>query len=127
MVESTELVQWAFESRSWPKVMSTALLTRVFRQSDTEFVKVLNKIRVGELPHDDLWRKFVQQVSGNVLSDKAVCVRPLRTLVDKVNSEKFCQLPGHVYSYVLACVCCGWMWTCAGINVRAARPRVRRV
>ncbi len=41
MDKSTELVQWAFESRSWPKVMSTALLTRVFLQSDAEFVEVL--------------------------------------------------------------------------------------
>lgn len=57
-VESTELVQWAFESRSWPKVMSTALLTRVFRQC---FVEVLNKIRVGEVPDEDLLRKFLQQ------------------------------------------------------------------
>ena len=105
--------------------MSTALLTRVFRQSDTEFVKVLNKIRVGELPHDDLWRKFVQQVSGNVLSDKAVCVRPLRSLVDKVNTEKFCRLPGRVYTYVLACGCCGWVWTYAGMAVVCMCMRAR--
>ena len=74
---------------------------------------------------DDLWRKFVQQVSGNVLSDKAVCVRPLRSLVDKVNTEKFCRLPGRVYTYVLACGFCGWVWTYAGMAVVCMCVRAR--
>ena len=100
-VESTELVQWAFESRSWPKVMSTALLTRVFRQC---FVEVLNKIRVGEVPDEDLLRKFLQQVSGNALLDKAVCVRPLHSLVDKVNTRNI--LPAaRPRLHVRTCVC----------------------
>ena len=89
-------ILWAFESRSWAKTVSAALLTRVFRQSDRAFVELLNKIRVGAVHDDDMWRKFAQQAAGkaagNVLSATAVCVRPLRASVDKVSTAKFCQL-----------------------------------
>ena len=46
---SPSSVEWAFESGTWAKekAVSAALLTRVFRQSDEEFVGILNKLRVG--------------------------------------------------------------------------------
>ena len=91
------LVEWAFESGTWAKekAVSAALLTRVFRQSDEEFVGILNKLRVGAAGAAE-WKRLEVLAAKQQLSKKAVYLRPLRESVDEKNVSEFARLGSPV-------------------------------
>ncbi len=95
---SPSLVEWAFESGTWTKekAVSAALLTRVFRQSDEEFVGILNKLRVGAAGAAE-WERLEVLAAKQQLSNKAVYLRPLRESVDEKNTLEFARLGPPVH------------------------------
>ncbi|MBT4989996.1 MAG: AAA family ATPase [Rickettsiales bacterium] len=75
-------------------------LTKIFRQSEGEFINILNKIRDGQLDYDDLsW--FNQKCAIRDINKEIhpIILTATNYLADRTNQARLRDLPGEVYSY----------------------------
>ncbi|KAL8292841.1 hypothetical protein RQP46_000535 [Phenoliferia psychrophenolica] len=96
--------RFAFETETWAECDFQVMeLTRVFRQSDADFISMLEKFRRGicDQPCLDLLASC-----GTALSEsgsiKPTNLYPLRASVDKENEAEFRKLEGKAYNFEAA-------------------------
>ncbi len=91
-----------FDSNSYQKVKFKVLeLTHVYRQSDKDFIEVLDAIRVCSVTDDHL-NKINQQFSRNKHNenDFKITLVPTNAMANAINAVKLSQLPGETKKYV---------------------------
>ncbi|KAJ1441399.1 P-loop containing nucleoside triphosphate hydrolase [Sesbania bispinosa] len=95
----SQVVKYAFEADCWNYSFDLQIeLTRIFRQSDSRFIGLLQHIRMGETDGDDLL--FLERYCSKVECDpSAVQLFPLTKIVDKVNEKKLKSLEKDVVNY----------------------------
>lgn len=81
-----------FSAHSFPKDMLVVDLTKVYRQSDPEFISFLDLIRTGKFLPSDL-----DYINSRVLphDEHAIILTTRNHLVQSYNSQKLAQLPGE--------------------------------
>ncbi|MBT4922103.1 MAG: AAA family ATPase [Rickettsiales bacterium] len=75
-------------------------LTKIFRQSEGEFIDVLNKIRDGQLSSNELsW--FNQKCGMREMSEDSnpIILTATNYLADRTNQARLKSLPGEVFTY----------------------------
>ena len=72
---------------------------KVYRQSEAEFVNILNKIRIGETTSDDL--KLLNQHVCKIedLSDYSVILSAFNKRVEQINEKKLAEIDGEEFCY----------------------------
>lgn len=82
-----------FSAKSYPEDMAVIELTKVYRQTDPEFIGFLDLIRKGDFEEQDL-----SYINNRVLShdDKAIILTTRNEIVYEYNKKKLAQLPGPV-------------------------------
>ncbi|GAA5910528.1 uncharacterized protein JCM6883_003202 [Sporobolomyces salmoneus] len=93
---------YAFETEDWAECkFEIRELTKVFRQSDVEFIKVLNKVRRAE--HDqadlDFFKSCGSALRFNNGKIKPTKLLPTKEKVDAVNRFEFEPLPGPIIRF----------------------------
>lgn len=98
----SESPRFCFQSGAWARcVQESVVLTRVFRQSDLEFIGILNRIRTGEPQPDDLAR-LRQLCTGAGAGGSAIKATQLQTHrqdTDRLNLEQLDRLPGSARAF----------------------------
>ncbi|CDZ97862.1 mitochondrial dna helicase [Phaffia rhodozyma] len=92
-------VKYAFEAKSWDKVVDEAVkLTRVFRQTDSELISHLNKLREGRCDPDTT--DFFQSLEHKQWEESNVMkLLPTRRQVEKENLRRLTELKDDLYRY----------------------------
>jgi len=93
--------KFCFESEDWLKIFPRTQqveLVKIFRQSDTRFTDILNKMRVGEL--DKASVEILQQYMGRDKNNQDFLTEPTKIMprrerVVSINQEKLAQLTGE--------------------------------
>ncbi len=100
--------QFCFESKDWYSVFpleNHVVLTKIFRQRDAEYIKILNEIRIGELSDSskETLEKYVNREYKKEDYNDASLTKlfPLRNRVDLVNKAMFNQLEEEPIKYSL--------------------------
>jgi ATP-dependent DNA helicase PIF1 len=99
---------FCFESDRWNEIFmkeNVIQLKTIFRQTDTNYTKVLNQIRVGKL-YKSSYELIMKRV-GLTYPDngiKPTILLPRRRDVELINSNELDKLQGEVYSYNLSVV-----------------------
>lgn len=96
------IVNYAFEANCWNDSFDLQIeLTKIFRQSDPQFIELLQAIRKGERDHPNL-ALLEEHCSKTKCDPSAVQLFPLKKIVTKVNEEKLrsLQKDGVVYRAV---------------------------
>ncbi|KAK4700308.1 ATP-dependent DNA helicase PIF1, partial [Phenoliferia sp. Uapishka_3] len=96
--------RFAFETETWAESNFQVMeLTKVFRQTDREFIGMLEKFRRGicDEPCIDLLTKCGSALSSEG-SIKPTNLYPLRASVDRENEAEFKKLEGRAYNYECA-------------------------
>lgn len=92
--DEIETTQFCFESDKWRETIDTIVnLTTIFRQTDEDYSKILNQIRVGKLyksSYDKLMTRVNQTYPENGL--KPTKLYPKRTDVDRINTDELAKL-----------------------------------
>lgn len=102
-VTKGQIPQFAFEAECWPKLFShrnIKTLTRVFRQRDDRFVKMLEAMRRGTVTLDDT--ALLQSLNRTVKypdNIEPVALYPQKRDVEFVNSARLDALPGAITVY----------------------------
>ncbi|KAI0922844.1 hypothetical protein AcV5_010541 [Taiwanofungus camphoratus] len=93
---------FAFECEAWTKCIEhTVTLTQVYRQTDTQFVSLLNELRRGTISPSaqrtftSLSRPLSTTPAGIIPTE----LYPLRAQVDRANSTRLAALPGTTHTY----------------------------
>ena len=95
---------FCFESPNWPKTFDVTIqLTTIFRQTDKNYTKVLNQIRVGKLSKSayERLRERVGQTATDSLI-KPTILLPRRYDVNLINVGELRRLEGEVKEYKLS-------------------------
>jgi len=97
-------VKFAFQSAAWGRTLYAQLpLTKVFRQSDDKFVKLLNEFREGIVgPHTSVLLETAGSglpAAAKASGAKPTCIYALNRLVDEVNSREMGAATGPLYQY----------------------------
>lgn len=87
--------KFCYEAKTWKKCIShTIYLDEIIRQSDSEFQKCLNHIRMGEVPKDV--EKILQSRVGKIVTNKygisPTRLFPLNYDVNRVNDQELDKL-----------------------------------
>lgn len=95
---------FAFESRAWAEAeIKTALLTKIFRQSDPEFAEALNSIRVGEvtpLVSRLLNSRYIKNRAPDPHPEiEPVTIHTHNGDVEGINDARLAQLAGDAQDY----------------------------
>lgn len=87
---------FCFESDDWKYVKNTVILREVFRQSDLDFVGMLNRFREGKYTDGD-----IQTIISRKIPAKGVCVKlyPKNREINDENQKKLEELPGSLVEY----------------------------
>lgn len=87
--------KFCFKADAWNAVMGNNIieLTKIFRQTDNEFIHVLNKIRKGKV--DGQVKKMIKSLSHNTLINEecSICMKPIEREDLKLLS---CRHPFHI-------------------------------
>jgi ATP-dependent DNA helicase PIF1 len=87
-----------FSAKSYPAANFTTLkLTHIFRQSDPEFISVLNNIRVGNISEYTM-APLLRRVAPDPTSfstNRAVTLTTINATADRLNYQQLQQLPGR--------------------------------
>lgn len=94
---------FCFESSNWKKTFnSTIKLTKIFRQNDLDYTKILNQIRVGKLTKSS-YNKLLERV--NLVRDNnenkilPTILLPKKYGVDLINKTELSKLTGEDYIF----------------------------
>lgn len=72
---------------------------KVYRQSDAEFVNILNKIRIGETTSDDLTLLNQHVCKTEDLSDYSVILSAFNKRVEQINEKKLAEIDAEEFCY----------------------------
>ncbi|CCK70649.1 DNA helicase PIF1 KNAG_0E03960 [Huiozyma naganishii CBS 8797] len=93
--------KFAFESASWKRgINMTIMLQKVFRQQgDTEFINMLNKMRLGTI--DEETEQEFKKLNRPLPDDDIIPAElySTRNEVDRANFARLNKLPGRVHSF----------------------------
>ena len=93
--DDPESLAFCFESELWDQLIeSTILLTRIYRQHDDQYAKILNQIRVGRMTkssHTALLSRVGAECKYEL---KPTILYPRRRSVDALNSRELAKLDG---------------------------------
>lgn len=96
--------KFCFESNLWGQcIEKTILLTEIMRQKDSKFIKVLNKIRIGEI--DNECKELIETRCTKYKDTNGIIPTKLystNALVDKVNNKYYSKLTGPEHTYVIS-------------------------
>ena len=86
---------FCFESPLWPRTFtSTIQLRKIFRQTDLQYQKILNEVRVGRMHKSSLNLLYAQVGKPQVLTGlKPTILLPRRRDVDAINAAELAKLP----------------------------------
>lgn len=97
---------FCFETPIWSQlVQKTAKLTKVFRQKEPEFIRVLNELRMGEISPETI--DLFNSLSRPPKLPKGIVPTQLfatRKQVSEANARALASLPGTMYEYT----CSDW-------------------
>lgn len=94
---------FCFESESWDATFDVAVcLTRIFRQDDTAYAKVLNDIRVGKLTRKGLGL-LMERVGAECEDEllRPTILMPRRRDVDRYNTAELQKLDGEAHVFAV--------------------------
>lgn len=100
-----ETRQFCFESEQWEEVFSEnneIELRRIYRQTDGEYVSLLNGIRVGEIDKnmEDILKGRLKQEEYNIDSELSVVkLYPVRNKVEQINRSEMLKLQTQSIQY----------------------------
>ena len=102
--EDPDSCRFCFESSQWNdifEVQNQIIFKTVFRQSELEFISILNQVREGRLKSSSL--PILQNLVGksppqNLITEPTKLL-PTRYVVDKINKEKMVQLEAKVKTF----------------------------
>ena len=72
---------------------------KVYRQSDANFVNILNKIRIGETTSDDLTLLNLHVCKTEDLSDFSVILSAYNKRVEQINEKKLAEIDAEEFCY----------------------------
>ena len=72
---------------------------KVYRQSDEDFLNILNKMRNGEIKDGDLELLNEHVANDDTERDFSVTVTPFKFMAENINDEKLNAIEGEEYSY----------------------------
>ena len=104
--DEPETSQFCFESGLWMRAFAPEdhiELTKIFRQSDPVYQKILNELREGRLKKSS---NIILLNNVNRLIPKDAMIRPTklyptRNKVDNINRDEMSKLPGEIYEFEL--------------------------
>lgn len=100
--DEPETCQFCFESTLWHNVFDKQIaLTKIFRQDDASYIKILNQVRVGKITKSTLER-LKQFVGRQVAEGEEILptiLYPTRKKVDEINMRSLAALPGQEMEY----------------------------
>ncbi|KAH0425472.1 hypothetical protein CcaCcLH18_10931 [Colletotrichum camelliae] len=95
--------KWAFKAPEWERCnFKCVRLTKIHRQSDEAFIKVLQKCRLG---------RYLDDADANLLlahhaeAENGTELKSTRKQVDQRNREEFVKIPGDVHNYKAVDAC----------------------
>ena len=90
--------KFCFESDLWKKTFhKTIVLTKIYRQKDKIFSKILNSVRKGVISHEDF---DILSKRINKKCDKDIpIIAPKKRFVNRVNEDRLDSLQGDILSY----------------------------
>ena len=95
--DEPETSQFCFESPIWHEVFDKQIaLTKIFRQDDASYIKILNQIRIGKITKSTIER-LKQFVGRQVEEGEEILptiLYPTRKKVDEINMRSLAALPG---------------------------------
>ena len=93
--------EYFFNSKCFPQGnFKIKELTKIFRQSDKNFIDLLNKFRLAEVNHEDLKIINRRRVSKNYEVPKgAIVLSPRNRKVDEINNTKLEEIKSKSFSY----------------------------
>lgn len=92
--------EFAFEAKCWKESFDLQVeLTKVFRQSDSQFIKLLQGVRRGECDPEDL-KVLEQSCLVTEPDSSAVQLFPLKEDVKRVNDMRMESLSEEVFKYM---------------------------
>ena len=93
--------EFFFNSKSFPAGKFTVReLSKIFRQTDEKFIKLLNKIRIAKINDSELEvlnKKIVE--NQNELDKGTIILSPRNLKVDTINSSRLNELTGELYQF----------------------------
>lgn len=100
-LKSTIRKKFCFQTKAWAKCVNSCYeLQKVHRQSDPEFVSILNSIRIGRVTEEITTR--LQLTSNKVIDKDGILATQLCSLmqdVNAINERKLDDLPGDAKIY----------------------------
>lgn len=100
--DDIESCQFCFESQIWNqlfKIENQIELTKIFRQTDKEYVKILNRLRVGKISNKGI-NILKECTLKNVKESNPTIILPRKNEADKINQLNFNKLdPNQEYQY----------------------------
>ena len=101
--EDEESMMFCFESPMWEKTIDEVIqLTTIFRQTDQDYKKILNQIRVGKLyksSYEKLMTRVNIQEKINNFNIKPTILLPRRKDVDFINLNELMKLKTEIITY----------------------------
>lgn len=101
-VQKNKTTKFLFEDLIWDRIIDQSVhLTQVYRQSKSEFVDILHRIRVGDV--DDAIIKRINETSKHVLKNENG-IEPTTLFcrnmdVDRINTRRLATLEGETKSF----------------------------
>ncbi len=104
--DDPDTTSFCFESTEWHTVFNKNInLTKIFRQKDDVYCKILNQIRIGKLTRTSYQRLNERIVKYEVKQDNAIIptiLMPKRRDVDLINQREIKKLEGETKIYNLS-------------------------
>lgn len=97
-VSRSKKKEWAFLGEAWARSgFKLCELKEVVRQEDEDFVRILQKLRFGDL--DSEVEDFLNRRCADISDLQVPHIFPRRDQVDKFNFERLEELPGEMHFY----------------------------
>lgn len=91
--------EYFFAADVWQvEVLNTVKFTKIFRQQDPEFIKVLNKIRNSQIGYAEI-DKFNERSYDAKIEEQSTFLCALNKTADTINAKRIKSLPGEERSY----------------------------
>ena len=92
---------FTFETDSWKEaIKETIVLKSVFRQRKTGFIKLLNRMRIGQLSNLDI--KVLKACKYTKLGDGATHLYPKKISCEDINDKELNKIRGESKVYISA-------------------------
>ena len=101
--DEEETTQFCFESDRWSESIDEIIqLTTIFRQTDTEYSKILSQIRVGKL-YKSSYEKLLSRVNQPYPENgiKPTILLPRRKDVDNINTNELLKLESQNIEFIM--------------------------